>query len=185
MLVLQRYISMVCASLQLKFTFTSYTLTSQPFQPSRQSTALLESVGANQHWCWRYRSQYTCTLITPYFKGTARDTNPMYLVCMHTSQLYPVVHSSELVVPGGTLMQSQLYLVVHSHARVTRASYAAFTLPLETVPARYQHGRLGTISGGSVNMTKACQQRAVPSRAVPCWPRAHNFLLIPCSHQPY
>ena len=34
-----------------------------------------------------------------------------------------------------------------------------------TVPARYQH-LLGTISSGSVHMTKACQHRAKPSHAV-------------------
>ena len=30
-------------------------------------------------------SSSSCTLITPYFKSTAWDTNPMYLECTHTS----------------------------------------------------------------------------------------------------
>ena len=45
------------------------------------------------------------------------------------------------------------------------SSYTVFALPLETVPARYQH-LLGTISSGSVHMTKACQHCAKPSHAV-------------------
>ena len=45
--------------------------------------------------------------------------------------------------------------------KLWRISNTAFTLPLETVPAR-----LSMINSGSVNMTKVCQHRAEPSRAV-------------------
>ena len=72
----------------------------------KEALLLKEKMGSRDTTTVSGQYTHSCTLITPFFKGTARDTNPMYLKSCTRVSCTPWYIPLELVVPRGTSRSS-------------------------------------------------------------------------------